>query len=67
MTDVTLQIRGRIESLDLKPGDTILVTLEPGEQLSGDEAREIMAVLEWHFPHNRVLILRGVRALKVAG
>jgi len=67
--NLELTVHGKIESLDLKPGDFVVVTLGDGErELPRDQGREIKETLEEFFARRGcpvfVLVLNGLTLRK---
>lgn len=61
---VRVEVKGRVESLHLEPGDTVVATLDDGAQLSPADIDEIQSALADEFPANKVLVLRGIALSK---
>jgi hypothetical protein len=62
MTD-TIEIMGKLERLELKPGDKLILTF-PGE-ISEKQEAQIKSAMEREFPNNRFVVLASGAQLHV--
>jgi hypothetical protein len=61
---VDLRITGRVESLHLEPGDRVLVTLDPQQNLVVDQYKTLIDQLTKRFAPHEVVLLNGLRVSK---
>lgn len=61
---VEIEIRGRVESLHLEPGDKLIVTIEHPRGLTPDFLDELRAQFKLAFPDHEVAFLHGLSIAK---
>jgi hypothetical protein len=54
-----LKIAGKIEALELKPGDIIVVSFDDTTPLTPEILNEILAEVREYFPEHRVVAIGG--------